>query len=140
MSAAGRRILVVDDQQDIRELTASILGGAGYEVRALGCGADAVDLIAGETFDLVLMDINMPGMDGWETLRLIRADELSADLPVVMFSVKGDLGDKVLSMQEGALDYITKPFEIDELLGRLARIFDTLDRGPSGPPAASPVP
>lgn len=140
MSGSGRRILVVDDQQDIRELTASVLGGAGYDVRTLGCGADAVDLIAGESFDLVLLDINMPGMDGWETLRLIRADELAGGLPVVMFSVKGDFGDKVLSMQEGALDYITKPFEIDELLGRLDRIFETLDGGLAESPPVHPVP
>lgn len=138
MSAARRRILVVDDQRDIREMTASILAGAGYDVQALGSGTAAVDLLGSEAFDLMLLDINMPGMDGWETLRLIRADEACEGLPVVMFSVKGESGDKVLSLQEGALDYITKPFAVDELLERLSRIFDRLDA--RGSEASLPTP
>jgi DNA-binding response OmpR family regulator len=130
------RILVVDDQRDILDLTAAVLGGEGYEVTAVDSGLEALDLLAAERFDLVLLDINMPEMDGWETLRLIRADELLAGLPVVMFSVKGELRDKVQSMQEGALDYITKPFEVDQLLSRVRRVFESIGdnrpgRGPS---------
>jgi DNA-binding response OmpR family regulator len=118
------RILVVDDQSDILELTSTVLGGAGYEVVTLDSGAEAIARVGLEPFDLVLLDINMPGMDGWETLRLIRADDRLSALPVVMFSIKGELRDKVLSMQEGAVDYITKPFVVDALLSRVQRILE----------------
>lgn len=132
------RILIVDDQRDIRELTTAVLSGDGYEVAAVGSGVEALDLLARERFDLVLLDINMPEMDGWETLRLIRADEMLALLPVVMFSVKGEIRDKVQSMQEGALDYITKPFELEQLLNRVRRVFESV--GGRGSSLSSPQP
>lgn len=119
-----RRILVVDDQQDILELAAQVLRGAGYAVSTADSGSGALDRVSEEPFDLLLLDINMPGMDGWETLRLIRADDRLDTLPVVMFSIKGEVRDKVHGMQGGALDYITKPFEVDELLERVRRIFE----------------
>jgi len=119
------KILVVDDQQDIRELAASLLTGDGYEVGTAGDGLDALERLESERFDLVLLDINMPRMDGWETLRLIRADAEWRDLPVVMFSIKSETVDKVQGMQEGALDYITKPFEVDEFLRRVRRALET---------------
>ena len=124
-----RLILVVDDQRDILEMTALVLMAAGFDVRTVGSGTEALDELAFEPFDLVLLDINMPEMDGWETLRLIRADERLAELPVVMFSIKSEFRDKVTSLQEGALDYITKPFEVDELLFRVRRILAGPHRG-----------
>ena len=98
-----------------------------------------MDLLASEPFDLVLLDISMPEMDGWETLRLIRADEPLAELPVVMFSVKNEFHDKVHGMQEGAQDYITKPFEVDELLTRVRQVFDSLEPGGPQRPQIHPV-
>jgi len=130
----NRRILVVDDQADIRELTSTVLSGAGYEVVAVDSGTGALDRLTDAPFDLVLLDVNMPEMDGWETLRLIRADEELLDVAVVMFTVKGELHDQIHGMQEGAMGYITKPFVIDELLARLDRVFTTFDRGGSPPP------
>jgi len=121
-TAVSRRILVVDDQADIRELTGTVLENAGYRVETRGSGTEALDLVAQQPFDMVLLDINMPGMDGWETLRLIRADEQLDELPVVMFSIKGEFGDKMHGMQEGAFDYITKPFVVDELLERIEKV------------------
>ena len=119
-----QRILIVDDQPDILEMTEVVLSGAGYDVSTASSGIEALDHLALRPCDLVLLDINMPEMDGWETLRLIRADEGLAKVPVVMFSVKSELRDKVFGMQEGAVDYITKPFEVDQLLYRVRRIFD----------------
>jgi DNA-binding response OmpR family regulator len=116
------RILVVDDDPSIVDVATTVLGSASYDVAAARTGADALRLARIERFDLVLLDINMPGMDGWETLRLIKADEAIRDLPVVMFSVKGEVRDKVHGMQEGAVDYVTKPFEVDELLSRVGRV------------------
>ena len=120
-----QRILIVDDQTDILEMTALVLSGAGYQVSTATSGIEALDHLALHACDLVLLDINMPVMDGWETLRLIRADDGLEHLPVVMFSVKSELRDKVFGMQEGAEDYITKPFEVDQLLYRVRRIFDS---------------
>jgi len=116
------RILVVDDQQEIRDLALLVLRGAGYDVDAAGSGGQALDRLARRPVDLVLLDINMPGMDGWETLRLIRADAALDEVCVAMFSVKGEVRDKVQGMQEGAMDYITKPFEVDALVERVRRI------------------
>ena len=136
--AVQRRVLVVDDQAEILDLTCSVLDAAGYRVRRAENGLQALDRLADQPCDLVLLDINMPGMDGWEVLRLIRADDALARLPVVMFSVKGELGDKIQGMQEGAVDYITKPFEVDELLARVRRLLDPPAREglrPAGAPS-----
>jgi DNA-binding response OmpR family regulator len=124
----SRHILVVDDQADILQLTATVLSDAGYRVSTASSGIEALDQLARERCDLVLLDINMPEMDGWQTLRLIRADDRLAALPVVMFSVKSEFRDKVMGMQEGALDYITKPFVVDQLLSRVRRVLEAGDR------------
>jgi DNA-binding response OmpR family regulator len=137
--SSNQRILIVDDQPDILEMTALVLSGAGYEVRTASSGTQALDHLATQPCDLVLLDINMPGMDGWETLRLIRTDDSLVDLPVVMFSVKSEFRDKVIGMQEGAVDYITKPFEVDQLLFRVRRVLDSRRGGKSRPPAPQPV-
>ncbi len=124
MSVQTKRILVVDDQQEILDITSTVLKSAGYEVTTLTSGYEALDLLGSERYHLVLLDINMPEMDGWEVLRLIRVDENLVRLPVVMFSVKGEMHDKIQSMQEGAVDYITKPFIVDDLLSRVRRILE----------------
>jgi DNA-binding response OmpR family regulator len=124
-----QRILVVDDQREILDITATVLSGAGYEVATAASGGEALAQVGREVFDLVLLDINMPEMDGWETLRLLRADEPPQPLPVVMFSVKGELTDKVRSLKEGASGYITKPFVVDELVARVRRVLAEGDAG-----------
>jgi DNA-binding response OmpR family regulator len=116
------RILVVDDQAEIREMTATVLRGAGHAVTTADSGTEALRALRAAGFDLVLLDINMPGMDGWETLRLLRADEAAGSVTVAMFSVKGEIRDKVQGLQAGATDFITKPFAVDELLERVARL------------------
>jgi DNA-binding response OmpR family regulator len=123
---SGRRILVVDDNEEILGLTATVLGGAGFTVVTVPTGKEALEQLAAAAFDLVLLDINMPGLDGWEVLRLIRSDvELDPALPVVMFSIKGEVRDKVQGLQEGATDYITKPFVVDKLVDRVRRVLES---------------
>ena len=119
--SAGRRILVVDDDPSVVDVAMMVLSSASYEVASARTGLEALRIARRERFDLVLQDINMPEMDGWETLRLLKADEAIRDLPVLMFSVKGEIRDKVHGLQEGAIDYMTKPFAIDELLLRVQR-------------------
>ncbi len=128
---AGKRILVVDDDPTVVDLASTVLGSASYAVASARNGSEALRLARHEPFDLVLLDINMPEMDGWETLRLIKADDATRHVPVVMFSVKGEVRDKVHSLQEGATDYLTKPFEVDELLARVRRVLDDA-RGRAG--------
>jgi DNA-binding response OmpR family regulator len=123
-----KRILVVDDQREILDVTALVLEGAGYAAATASSGDEALDRLTREPFDLVLLDINMPGRDGWETLRLLRADDQLAQLVVVMFSVKGEVSDKVHSLQEGASGYITRPFEVDELVERIGRALEEKER------------
>ena len=99
-----------------------VLSGAGYEVHVAAGGEEALSRLLAGSYDLVLLDINMPGMDGWETLRLIRADEALTRLAIIMFSVKGEVRDKLTGLQEGADDYITKPFIVDTLVERVGKL------------------
>ena len=134
----GRRVLVVDDQEDIRDLAGLVLRDAGFDVVTASSGDEAIHLARAGAFDLVLLDINMPGRDGWSTLKLLRADETLHDLPVAMFSIKSEVRDKVASLQDGAVDYIAKPFNVDDLVSRVTRIVTAYPRGASRSPSASP--
>ena len=130
--SVARRVLVVDDQEDIREMARLVLTGAGYEVATAGSGREGLRLARQTPFDLMLLDINMPELDGWATLRLLRADETQDDLKVAMFSIKSEVRDKVAGLKDGAIDYVTKPFGVDELVNRVSRILA------SAVPSASP--
>jgi len=101
-------------------------------------GREALTLARAASFDLMLLDINMPELDGWATLRLLRADEAHDTLPVAMFSVKSEVRDKVAGLKDGAIDYITKPFGVDELASRVSRILAAAAGGASAVPSASP--
>ena len=131
------RILVVDDDDEILGLTRTVLAGAGFRVTTASSGDEALRVARSEGFDLALLDIQMPGMDGWETLRLMKADDALRGVEVVMFSVKAEFRDKIHGMQEGAVDYISKPFQVDELLSRVRRILER--QGAGGPDRPTPV-
>ena len=129
------RILVVDDQEDIREMARLVLLDAGFLVETAASGEEALKRARDLDLDLVLLDINMPGLDGWATLKLLRA--AASDLPVAMFSVKSEVRDKMTSLQDGAVDFIAKPFPVDELVRRVSRIVETHPRGNRRSPSAS---
>lgn len=118
-----KKVLVVDDDPDTTELTALVLEGAGYRVLQAHSGRECLEKVYTFLPDLVLLDIHMDDLGGWETLRILRVDEATRDLPVAMFTVKGEIRDKVQGLQEGATDYITKPFAHDELIARVEEIF-----------------
>jgi len=134
----ARRVLVVDDQEDIREMARLVLAGAGYEVATARSGREGLKMVRQAPFDLVLLDIDMPELDGWSTLRLLRADEAFDTLPVAMFSVKSSVSDKLSGLKDGAVDYITKPFRVDELISRVSRILAQHGDGAPAVPTASP--
>jgi len=125
----ARRILVVDDTEEIGDMTRLILQAEGHEVLTARSGEEALALLELERPDLLLLDINMPGMDGWEVLRLLQVSPGGAP-PVVMFSVKMQVHDKVQALQEGAVDYICKPFSPEELAARVRRVFESLEVAP----------
>lgn len=124
--APRRRILIVDDAEGIRTYLAHLLEVKGFDVDTAKDGRSALALLEGGAApDAVLLDIMMPGIDGIETLRRIRASNI--DLPVVMLSVVGRASSIVEAMQLGAVDYLNKPFEEEELDSALAAIFDRAD-------------
>jgi two-component system, OmpR family, KDP operon response regulator KdpE len=127
--SAGR-ILVVDDDPQIRRTMKATLTARHYEVSDSRNGEEALDKLRSETFDLVLLDMNMPGTGGIETCRLIRS---SSDVAIIMLTVNNTEKDKVEALDAGADDYVTKPFSMPELL---ARIRATLRRLPQAPDEA----
>jgi two-component system KDP operon response regulator KdpE len=109
-------ILVVDDEPQIRRVMRTTLVAQGYEVSDARTGDEALDLIRSEKYDLVLLDVNMPGISGVQTCREIR---LASDLPIIMVTVRGAERDKVQALDAGADGYLTKPFSVSELLARI---------------------
>jgi len=124
--SAGK-ILVVDDDPQIRRVMKATLVGHGYEVVEARTGEEAMETIPAESPNLVLLDMNMPGMGGLETCQAIRA---GSDMPVIILSVRNSEKDKVAALDAGADDYVTKPFGIGELL---ARIRAAMRRSPASP-------
>ena len=116
------RVLLVDDDREILEMTALLFRGAGYEVTTAASGEEALFRVREEVPDLVLLDINMPGMDGWEVLRVLQEDESTAAIPVVMFSVNFEVREKLRALQQGARDYVTKPFDTGALVRRVGEL------------------
>ncbi len=121
-----RTIMVVDDDTDIVEMTRVILEQSGYLVVQAQSGAEALRMLEETRPDLIILDINMPDMDGWEVLRVLKVDDRTSGIPVAMFSIKSEVHNRMHGLQEGAYDYITKPFSCDELVGRVRKIFETL--------------
>ena len=112
-------ILVVDDDPNIAKLEQLYLEKAGYEVKTVGRGDDAMTEFRKMPPDLMLLDVMMPGMDGFETLEEIRKEY---SLPILMFTSKNDSISKVRGLRAGADDYLTKPFDMDELIARIASL------------------
>jgi len=127
------RVLVVDDEPQIRRVLRSLLTARGYEVHDARTGEDALESIRDSRFDLVLLDVNMPGMSGLAACREIRA---GSEVAIIMLTVSESEEDKVAALDAGADDYVTKPFGTPELL---ARIRAALRRLPTSPERDQPV-
>jgi two-component system, OmpR family, KDP operon response regulator KdpE len=114
-----RLVLVVDDEPPIQRLLRATLQADGYAVATAGTGEEALAFLEDERPDLIVLDVMMPGMDGFETLRHIRA---RSQLPVILLTARSSDPDKLRGLQTGADDYMTKPFNPDELSARVAAV------------------
>ena len=121
-------VLIVEDDRNIQELLQMYLEKEGYAVTVAGDGGQGLAKFRAIRPDIVLLDVMMPVMDGWSVCKTIRAE---SQTPVIMLTAKGELDDKITGLKAGADDYITKPFEMKELLARIEAVLRRADRGDS---------
>ena len=129
MSDTGERVLVIDDEPQIRRAVRVALEAHGYDVEVASDGASGMERIATWAPNAVVLDLVMPGSDGLQVLRDTRT---WSDVPVIVLSARGQEQDKVIALDQGADDYLTKPFGMAELLARL-RVVLRRKRGPASP-------
>jgi len=118
----SRTVLVVEDEQNIRDLVCLHLGLEGYECVPVGDGKEAMLLAADKAFDLIILDLMLPGMDGVTITRAIRRHGPNRDAPILMLTARREEADKVMGLDSGADDYLTKPFGVRELMARAAAL------------------
>ncbi|MFC1467587.1 response regulator [Verrucomicrobiota bacterium] len=116
---AGEYILAVEDEEDIRELLEFNLSRHGFDVATAESGEDALELINKNRPDLVLLDLMLPGLDGFEICRRIKSRDATKDIPVIMLTARGEEADVVTGLELGADDYMTKPFSPRVLIARI---------------------
>jgi DNA-binding response OmpR family regulator len=119
---AGETILVVDDEAHIVELATLYLEREGFRVQSAGDGAQALDMIGRQPPALLVLDLMLPQVDGWEVCRRVRAGKAAPDLPIIMLTARDDDVDKIVGLELGADDYLTKPFNPRELVARVKAI------------------
>ncbi|MFL5827118.1 MAG: response regulator transcription factor [Thermoleophilaceae bacterium] len=125
MSTHPARILLVDDEQSVQTLLSYPLRKEGYEVVPALDGEEALDRARDQTFDLIVLDVMLPKMDGFEVCRKLRAD---STVPIIMLTAKAEEFDKVLGLELGADDYITKPFSMREFRSRVKAVLRRAER------------
>ena len=123
-----KKILVIDDTELMVKLTTDVLTEHGYEVVSANNGVDGIKMVASENPDLVLLDVVMPGIDGFEVCKLLRKDESNNLIPIIMLTAQGNEEDKLAGLELGADDYITKPFNPRELVSRVRNTLLRIDR------------
>lgn len=126
-SGSGSKILVVDDEAVLQEMIAYNLEQAGYQVLTASDGLSALEVARREQPDLIVLDIMLPGIDGLEACRRLRREPTSATTPIIMLTAKADEIDKVVGLEVGADDYVTKPFGRRELLARVRALLRRSD-------------
>ncbi len=119
-----KKVLAVDDSTSVRKLVEFSLKSKGFQVSSAEDGLEALELLARTPFDIIVLDINMPRMDGLEFLKKVRLDENYSGLPVIMLTTEGQDDDKERAMSLGATAYIVKPFKPTELLAAVERLLN----------------
>ena len=125
-----KRILLVDDEPDLRRMVRRYLEAEGFEVVEASDGASALSSLATHPCDLVVLDVSMPGMDGFEVMKELRSE---SDIPVIMLTARADEIDRVIGLTVGADDYVTKPFSPRELVARVGAVLRRGRLGSSEP-------
>jgi len=113
----GMKLLIVEDEESLNKVLVKVLRKLGYMTDSAFDGDEALDLYFENNYDLVILDLNLPKLDGMEVLKVIRED--NAELPVLILSARSEIHDKIQGLDEGANDYLTKPFHFDELTARV---------------------
>ncbi len=116
------KILIVDDSPTEALFMSDLLGKRGFKVSVAGNSDQAMARLEADTFDLILMDVVMPGQNGYQTTRAIKRDERFKDIPVIMCTSKGLETDRIWGMRQGASDYVVKPVDSEELLSKIAAL------------------
>ena len=122
--AAARRILVADDDEDVRALVGAVLESAHYAVASASSGREAIEIATRDRPDLVLLDVMMPEISGWEACTTLKNHPDTLGIPIVMLSVRNEIRDMITSMQAGADDHLTKPFTRRKLLASVERLLE----------------
>jgi len=135
MKTGTVRVMVVEDEPNIRELVCLHLGHEGYRCEAVADGQAALARVQEQPFDLLVLDLMLPGLDGLSLCRAVRNGALNADVPILMLTARREEADKVVGLESGADDYLTKPFGVRELVARARAL---LRRPRLGAPAAVP--
>ena len=119
----GKRVLYIEDEQEMIDLVRLILSRKGYEVMGATGGREGLELVERERPDLVLLDLMMPDMDGWDVYQQLRAEEVTHQIPVIVITAKAQSIDKVLGLHIARVDdYISKPFSPQELVDSVERV------------------
>ena len=121
-SITAQKILIVDDEPDITALVAYNLKKAGYAVASASDGEEALSRVREDRFDLILLDLMLPGIHGMELCRILRNNEKTAHIPIIMLTARGEETDKIRGLETGADDYMTKPFSPKELIARVKAV------------------
>jgi DNA-binding response OmpR family regulator len=127
---SGETILVVDDESNIIELAQMYLEQAGYKVESAADGTAALDIIARRPPAVLVLDLMLPEVDGWEVCRQVRAGSSAPELPIIMLTARDDDVDKIVGLELGADDYMTKPFNPRELVARVRALLRRVTRDP----------
>lgn len=117
-----KKILIVDDEPDLVELASYNLKKEGFSVSSAADGEEALQMVRGKHFDLIVLDLMLPGLHGIELCRILKNNPKTENIPVVMLTAKGEVSDKVHGLESGADDYITKPFSPKELIARVKAV------------------
>jgi DNA-binding response OmpR family regulator len=129
MTGRDQRLLVVEDDHDIAHLLSHSLGRAGFAVDLLHTGAEVQATVKRTSPDLVLLDLMLPGLDGLEVCRALRSDPRTAPIPIIMLTARAEESDRIVGLELGADDYITKPFSPNEVVARVRALLRRAQRG-----------
>ena len=131
------RILIVEDDRDIAELVGRYLDKAGFSVEILGSGRDALASITKRPPDLIVLDLMLPQVDGLEVCRLVRSNDMTATIPIIMLTARADESERIVGLEMGADDYLAKPFSPNELVARVRALLRRTTRTTETRPAMS---